>query len=196
MNCAELETLICDYVDGTLEPGQQAEVERHLGQCAACAEIARDSAAVVALAGRAAEVEPPPELVNRILFELVGSREKALGRRRGPLAALGHLLGPVLQPRFAMGMAMTILSFSMLARLAGINVRQLTLSDLDPVRVWQTADNRVNRALSRAIKFYEDLRIVYDIRSRLGELTAPENQDVEGAPAPGTPAGQSKQPAK
>jgi hypothetical protein len=32
-----------------------------------------------------------------------------------------------------MGMAMTVLSLSMLARFAGINVRQLSVADLDPV---------------------------------------------------------------
>ena len=30
MNCAELELLICDYVDGTLTAAGKAEVERHL----------------------------------------------------------------------------------------------------------------------------------------------------------------------
>ena len=32
MNCAELEILICDYVDGTLDAGRKAEVERHLAR--------------------------------------------------------------------------------------------------------------------------------------------------------------------
>jgi anti-sigma factor RsiW len=183
MNCSELEALLCDHLDGTLPPGQEAEVKGHLAQCPSCAEMARDCAAVVALAGRAAEVEPPPELVTRILFDLAANREKSLERQRGPWALLGHLLGPVLQPRFAMGMAMTILSFSMLARFAGINVRQLSLSDLDPVKVWQTADNRVHRTWTRAVQFYESLRFVYDIRSRLGELTAEDNAGgAEGAP--------------
>jgi anti-sigma factor RsiW len=33
MNCAELEQLICDYVDGTLTADRKAEVERHLETC-------------------------------------------------------------------------------------------------------------------------------------------------------------------
>ena len=69
MNCAELEILICDYVDGTLAGGQKAEVESHLEACPACAELARDSAAAVAFMERAADVEPPPELITRILFD-------------------------------------------------------------------------------------------------------------------------------
>jgi anti-sigma factor RsiW len=176
MNCSDLETLLCDYVDGTLEPGRKAAVERHLAQCPACAEMAGDSAAAVAFMERAAEVEPPPELVNRILFDLADKRERTPERRRGVLAALKHLLGPVLQPRFAMGMAMTILSFSMLARFAGINVRQLSVADLDPVKVWQAVDERVYRGYKRVAKFYEGLRFVYEIRSRLAELAVEEDE--------------------
>jgi len=175
MNCYELETSLCDYVDGTLSAARKAEVEAHLAQCPGCAEMARDVSAVVALANRAAEVEPPPELVTRILYDLAGHREKAFEKRRGPLAMLGNLLGPVLQPRFAMGMAMTVLSLAMLARAARIDVRQLTLADLDPARVWQSADDRAHRAWTRAVKFYESLRFVYEIRSRLTELTAQDD---------------------
>ena len=174
MNCYELETLLCDYVDGTLRPAQKAEVEGHLAQCPGCAEMARDAAAVAALASRAAGVEPPPELVTRILYDFAAHREKALEKRRGPLAVLGQWLGPVLQPRFAMGMAMTVLSLAMLARAAHIDVRQLSLSDLDPVKVWQSVDDRTHRGWTRAVKFYESLRFVYEIRSRLTELTAQE----------------------
>ncbi len=188
MNCYELEAVLCDYVDGTLPPAQQTEVEGHLAQCPGCAEMARDAVAVAALAHRADEVEPPPELVTRILYDLAANREKAQEKRRGHLAVLGQWLGPVLQPRFAMGMAMTVLSLAMLARAAHIDVRQLNLSDLDPVRVWQGVDDRVHRSWTRAVKFYESLRFVYEIRSRLADLTAQEGaaSDSGGAAAGST----------
>ena len=194
MNCSDLETLLCDYVDGTLGPDRKAAVERHLAQCPACAEMARDSAAAVAFMERAAEVEPPPELVTRVLFNLTDSREKTAERRRGVWAMLGQWLGPVLQPRFAMGMAMTILSISMLARFAGINVRQLTLADLDPVKVWQSVDVRVYRGWKRAAKFYEGLRFVYEIRSRLGELRAEADETSGQTTPPRAPNGGKQAP--
>ena len=99
-------------------------MERHLAGCAACAELARDSAAAVAFMERAAEVEPPPELVTRILFD----PPWATARPRpgaGLLEPAAEPAGsPILQPRFAMGMAMTILSFAMLAKFVR-PVRQL-----------------------------------------------------------------------
>jgi anti-sigma factor RsiW len=181
MNCHELETLLCDYVDGTLPPERKAAVERHLAECPSCTEMAADSAAAVAFIESAAPVEPPPELITKILYDLDAAREKALPSKRSLLTLLGHWMGPVLQPRFVMGMAMTILSFSMLARFAGINVRQLSLSDLDPVRVWRSVDDRVQRGWTRGVKFYESMRLVYEIRSRLGELTAQQEQDAGAA---------------
>ncbi len=51
-------------------------MERHLAECPACAELARDSAAAVAFMERAAEVEPPPELMTRILFDAPWRKEK------------------------------------------------------------------------------------------------------------------------
>ncbi len=193
MKCAEMEALLCDYLDGTLAAAQAAEAERHLAECPVCAGMARDAAEVVALAGRAGKVEPPAQLVTRILFDLAAQREKAQRKREGLWSALRHLFGPVLQPRFAMGMAMTVLSLAMLARAAGVDVRQLSLSDLDPVRIWRSVDDRAHRGWTRAVKFYESLRFVYEIRSRLAELTAQE----EGSAAPDAgPPGETRREAQ
>src|ERR1035441_9792152 len=108
MNCADVEILICDYLDGTLTAERKSAVERHLVQCPACAELARDSAAAVAFMGRAADVEPPPELITRILFDAPWSRGSA--KPKGVRSWMAGILSPLLQPRFAMGMAMTVLS--------------------------------------------------------------------------------------
>jgi len=174
MNCAELEALLCEYVDGTLGAAARAEVERHLAACAVCAETARDAAAAVAFIERVTPVEPPPHLITRVLFELNSLRGAPLQRRAGVTAALRRWFHPVLQPRFAMGMAMTILSFSMLGRFAGISVRQLKPSDLDPVKVWEEVDNRIHRAWVQAVKLYDSLRVVYEVRSRLREIAEEE----------------------
>ena len=36
MNCERFETMIDDYVDGTLAADENEEAQRHLGECAAC----------------------------------------------------------------------------------------------------------------------------------------------------------------
>ncbi len=161
MNCAELEQLICDYVDGTLTAAQKAEVERHLETCPPCAELARDSAAAVAFMERAADVEAPPELITRILFDAPWTKkEPAKG-----LGWLRKLLAPIVQPRFAMGMAMTILSFSILSKF--VPMQQLKAADLRPSEVWASLDDRAHRAWARSVKYYENLKVVYQIQTLL-----------------------------
>ncbi len=216
MNCADLELLICDYVDGTLPPASRRLVENHLEGCPACAALARDALAGLAFARQADLPEPPPELLTRILFE-IPTRLEHPRPSRGLSRWLAAHLHPLLQPRFAMGMAMTILSFSILARFAGIAPRQLTPSDLHPARVWQSLEDRAHRTWERARKFYQSLRVVYELQTQLrewselrqeeearrtqtrsagppeaGESQPPESESVPARPGPaqpGQPAG-------
>jgi hypothetical protein len=181
MNCADYESTICDYVDGTLAPDQKAELERHLAECPACAEVARDSAAAVAFIGRAAAVEPPPELITRILFEgpwNAGKAKPAAWRKW-----VAGALSPILQPRFAMGMAMTILSLAMLWRAVG--PAPLRARDLKPARIWATLEDRGAYAWGRTVKFYENLKFVYQIQSTLRQWQQQEQRDEEQRPAAG-----------
>lgn len=183
MKCADLEALLCDYVDGTLGPAERALVEAHVQACAACAALLKDAASAVAFMAQAAPVEPPPELVTRILFQLSSREQSAAERRTG--AGLARWFRLVLQPRFAMGMAMTILSFSMLGRFAGISPRQLTSADLHPVKLWQALDDRAHRAWERARKFYLSLRVVYEIQTQLREWTEQLQEEEARMATPG-----------
>jgi anti-sigma factor RsiW len=176
MNCAEIEVLICDYVDGTLAAAQKAQVERHLAVCPACAALARDSAAAVAFMQSAADVEPPPELITKILFDAPWGKEKQKSKSREWFRAL---LSPILHPKFAMGMAMTILSLSMLARFVA-PARQLRPADLRPSEVWAGLEGRAVRTWARTMKFYENLNIVYQIQTTLKEW---QQQTEEQKPA-------------
>ena len=172
MNCAELETLICDYLDGTLAAPASAEVERHLSACPACAEQVRDARAAVAFMERAAEVEPPPELVTRILFE--SPRNK--GRSSGVRSWFAGRLHVILQPKFAMGMAMTILSFSMLSRFV-TPMRPLRAADLNPVQVLASLEDRGYRVWARSVKFYENLKFVYQIQTQVREWQQQQEEE-------------------
>ncbi len=181
MNCAELEELICDYVDGTLTAASKAEVERHLETCPPCAEMAQDSAAAVAFMERAADVEPPPELITRILFDAPWA-QKAPAKGRGWWS---KLIAPVIQPRFAMGMAMTILSFSILSRF--VPMQQLRAADLRPSEVWASLDDRAHRAYARSVKYYENLKVVYQIQTLLRDWQQQaEDQKVAESSEPKT----------
>jgi hypothetical protein len=175
MTCAELEILLADYVDGTLRSEEKSAVVSHLAGCAGCADLARDAAGAVAFMERVSRVEAPPELVTRILFEITSGPSRAVVKPSLFRRMFGKWLQPVLQPRFAMGMAMTVLSLAMLGRFSGIQVRQLRPSDLDPVKVWMAAEDRVHRTWERGVKYYESLRLVFEIQTRLSEWSEEES---------------------
>jgi hypothetical protein len=175
MNCADAELLICDYA--TLRSNERFELERHLEVCPACAELARDSAAALAFLEIAADVEPPPELITRILYDAPWSKGKQQAKSKVAEWARS-LLGPILHPKFAMGMAMTILSLSMLARF--VPVRQLRPADLKPSEVWNGIATRAEYTWGRTVKFYENLKVVYQIQTTLKEW---QQQTDEQPPA-------------
>jgi hypothetical protein len=181
MNCADFEVLFCDYLDGTLDAAQRQAIEEHRSGCAACSDLAADVAGALAFIEKAEPVEPPPELLTRITFQIpAGGEQPKKGWRSLFSGWLHPVLRPVLQPRFAMGMAMTILSFSMLGRLAGVEVRQLKTSDLQPAKVWAAVDDKAHRAWARAVKYYENLRLVYEVQTRLQEWTVQEQEESRG----------------
>ena len=191
MNCAELEILLCDYVDGTLHGEQKLAVTEHLAGCAGCAALVQDANEALALIGRSALVEAPPELMTRIGFNLAAERKKT--RLMAPSAVRrwwARLVEPVLQPRPVMGLAMTVLSFAMLWRFAGIEQRPLRPSDLDPAKVWTALEDRTMRTWERGVKYYENLRLVYEIQTQLKEWS--DQADAEVTPAPARAQGTSR----
>lgn len=189
MNCADFEILLCDYLDGALPERRRGEFEQHMAECAACGEMARDVKASLAFMEKAALAEPPAELLTRILHDIPGVAARA--RKPWYTRIFGRWAGGLLQPRYVMGMAMTVLSFSMIAKFAGIEPRQLRPSDLDPVKIWAATDDRVHRVWDRGVKYYENLKVVIEIQSRLREWTdqdqsqtpATANEQKKGAPA-------------
>ena len=183
MTCAELEILLCDYVDGTLRAEEKTALESHLTGCAACKQLTEDVMGVTAFFERVPQAEPPAELLTRILHHAPmgpGAVAERLPSDPSPSWAkrmFGGLFQSWLQPRYVMGMAMTILSFSMLARFAHIEPRQLRPSDLDPVKVWQGIDDHSHRVYDRAMKYYDNLKLVIEIQSRLKEWTDDPSQN-------------------
>ncbi len=185
MTCSDLEILLAEYIDGTLSHDAKSAVESHLATCVECRELAQDASSAVAFLERTAAVDAPPELVTRILFEV--SNGPSHSAVKPPLAhrlfgkMFGGWLEPVLQPRFAMGMAMTVLFLGMMVR-----ARQLTPADLDPVKVWRAAEDRVSLTWERGVKYYQNMRLVFEIQSRLKEWS--DEAPDAGKSAPPSPS--------
>lgn len=175
MTCAEFEVTFCDYLDGLLRDPEKSALEEHLRACTACAELAADIRASVEFMERVEPVTPPAELLTRILHDIPSAKQKP-ERRSWYRRLLGGPLETILQPRFAMGMAMTMLSFSMLVKFTGISPRQLTPADLNPVRIWAGLDDQAHRVWDRAMKYYDNMRLVIEVQSRLKEWSEQEQE--------------------
>ncbi len=186
MKCADLEDLICEYVDGALAAADRAEIERHLAGCESCAAMARDAADAVEFIHRADAVEPPQELISQILFDTPWHKQ-----RTGWWAKLAH---PLLQPRFAMSMALTVLTIGMIMP----KMRQFQPADLSPIAVWTGMEGHVERIWERTEKLYDNLKFVYQIRATLrewqqesavGSRTEKSPTEQGRVPGPDAPAG-------
>lgn len=173
MTCTRFEALLADYLDRTLPAAEHSAIDEHAAACPACRELMRDASAGARLLATAPQIAVPPDLVTRIAYQAPN------GRLRHPLDTPGLLsrmaarwLQPLLQPKLAMGMAMTVLSFAMLQRCTGIQVQHIQAADLSPVRIWDSVEDRVIRTRDRAVKYYENIRLVYEIESRLRDMEA------------------------
>jgi len=61
--------------------------------------------------------------------------------------------------RIAMGIALTILSCTMLRE-----------ANFNPMKIWGGAENRVFRMTDRAVKYYENIRLVYQLERELKDM--------------------------
>lgn len=184
MTHLELENLASEYLEGQLEAARRVELEAHLKGCGPCRELVADLRGVMELCRSAEDLEPAPWLVAKILRATAGERKPTW---REQVAAFFR---PSPQPRVAYAVAMAIFSFSIIVNAAGLNLRKLTLADLNP-RTWFNQANRTGHLMyARAEKFYYDLRVVYEIESRFRQLRSQPSEKQE-TPKPETPPGGS-----
>ena len=177
IDCAQFEVLLAEYLDGTLPESERTEVERHAADCAHCRELLADVQGAVQFLKASDEVAPPQELITRIAYHAPTGKIRRPFERQGFLSRISsQWLQPILQPRLVMGMAMTILSIAMLERCTGVRMQHVQPEDLNPVRIWGGIEDKTVRLKDRAVKYYENLRWVYEIEVRLRELR--EQQDA------------------
>ncbi len=182
LSCAEFEMLLADWIDETLAvPARETEraaFVRHLESCAACASLLEDASSAVAFMGRAADVEIPPALVSKILQATNSGWEFKL-RGRGVSGWINRTFAPVLRPRVVMGAVLTLVSMTMLTRCAPNHT--LTAADLDPVRLVTSLDDRTHRIWDRAVKSYESMRLVYEVKNQINDWTERQRAEDEAA---------------
>ncbi|HEU5453912.1 MAG TPA: zf-HC2 domain-containing protein [Terriglobales bacterium] len=180
MLCPDFESRLSEALDNTLSIADRVRFDAHRAECPNCALMFAEAAAGMRWLDALQEVELPANFVHNVLAATSGHAPAAAAaapragwweRLRG---AVPRATALVVQPRFAMSCAMAFFSVTMLLNIAGLKLTDLRHVDLRPsalVRGYYETTGRL-------VKYYENIRFVYEIESRVQELkraTTPES---------------------
>ncbi len=180
--CDLVEARLSDYLDGLLHGPERAAFEAHVDSCAGCAPLLASVRGLVGEMHAMEAIEAPPRLVYSILDKTLGPRETVTGWQ-GFLNAIKGLA----TPKFAYGMASVMATLIVLLSASGFSLRKPKLADLRPATIYHNADRQAHLVLARSVKYVSDLRVVYEIQSRLRQdennfQTSPEQLLPKSAP--------------
>lgn len=190
--CEQIEGKLSEYVDRSLDGEARAAFEGHVNGCERCAPlVARISEMVAQLHGLEMIAEPPG-LAEQILV-------RTLGRRASKTKQGGILdwLQSIVHPRFAYGAVSVLVTFGVIIPGLSIDWRKPKLADLLPTNIYRTVDREAHLVYARGAKFVSDLRVVYEIQSRLRPENEPQSEPAnESQPANPRPSGTTNGPQK
>ena len=194
-HCMACEAMLADAVDETLGAVDKTWFDQHIQSCVVCSErfanAQRGSAWLEML--KTTRPEPGMDLMARILAE---TSEKApiaayvpapitlpapnlyLSGNLVPFPRMVQPKAPwrtLLEPRLAMTAAMAFFSVALTLNLSGIRLNGLHASDLNPANLERSYD----AAHNRAVQYYDSLRVVHVMESRLEDIKE-ANQDRGG----------------
>jgi hypothetical protein len=219
--CGQWETLLADALDGLLKPEDEAIFTAHMAICPACTALFEE-----ARRGRewltflSPEPEVPAGLLERILAQTGPGQAAGYGLVTGgdvtpmiPGNSTGRkgsaqwipawqrpgFVGNVrrfAEPRLLMTAAMAFFSIAMTLNLTGVRLSGLRLSDLRPSAIRSFMERRLTMASTPIIRYYDHLRLVYEVQTRMRELrrtTQGEGEENQQKPPQETAPGESKQ---
>lgn len=187
MQCSEFDALLADALDGTLRGAALEAFNGHRSQCAVCGPVFAEAEAGIRWLRQLQDVDPPRNLVHNILAATIGveaihpapARQNWLERLR---AWKPNLIAPLLQPRFAMSFGMAFFSITLLLNVVGIKLSDVRRLDLRPSAMVRG----YHETTGKLVKYYENLRFVYELESRVQQLKR------AATPAAETPPSQEK----
>ena len=168
--CEQTEARLSDYLDGILENGERSAFNQHVNTCERCAPLVAAVAHTLGGLYALEQVEPPPQLETAILTATLGARSR--------WDVLGWLRS-LQSPRFIYSAVSVAATIVVLLSATGFNWRKPKLADLAPATMYRNANSQLHLAYARSTKFVSDLRVVYEIQSRINE-TEPNPAAREG----------------
>jgi hypothetical protein len=200
--CGQWETQLADALDGLLKAEDEAKFTAHMAACPACAALYQE-----ARKGRewleflSPEPEVPAGLLERILAKTGPGQATDSAMLPLPAGAgtIPVFVPPVwqqpgfmarvrsaMQPRLLMTAAMAFFSIALTLNITGVRVSDvhvtaLRLSDLRPRAIRAYMERQLNMASVPIVRYYDHLRFVYEVESRVRELRGDDTQGEGGA---------------
>ena len=182
MECTEFETLLSEVMDGDgqLSPARKESFEAHRRVCAVCGPLFAEVQAGREWLRALDEVTPPVHMVHNILVATSGVESKrylavGAGGRTVPLgermrewwdSTFTPVFAFVRQPRFMMSFGMIFFMGSLGLSVAGVKPADVSKVDLRPTAI----RHAYNDAQIKVVKYYDNIRFVYEIESKVREL--------------------------
>ena len=180
--CGLWETLLADALDGLLRPEDEVTFSSHMAVCPACTALFEE-----ARQGRewleflSPEPEVPEGLLDKILAQTGPGHSSeyklATAGNVVPMAIPAWqrpgLMGRIrrfAEPRLLMTAAMAFFSIALTLNMTGVKLTDIKLSDLRPTAVRSFMERRLMMASTPIIRYYDHLRLVYEVESRMKEL--------------------------
>jgi anti-sigma factor RsiW len=151
-NCTLTEERLSDVLDRTLSPRESATFLAHAGQCKRCARLAAQVGGIVSELRQLPWLDEPPFLSSKIL-----ARTREIPR---------FAWSPAMwQTRFVMGIVTVAATFLIIFHAVGVGTPEKFR--FSPASLYRDANRRIHLTYARGVRFVNDLRVVYEIESRL-----------------------------
>jgi Putative zinc-finger len=185
-NCTLSEERLSDYIDGLLSQDEAAALAAHAAGCAHCAPLMANVRGLVSQMHELELLPEPPQLARKILDATLGPRTERTSWKRW------FTWVPVLwQPRFALGALTVAASLAIVLHSTGLTLAKIRKADLNPANLLRSTNRQAHLVYARGVKYVNDLRVVYEIQSRL----QPEPEPTTAPPASPTPAPETAPPS-
>jgi len=212
MLCEEWEALLVDALDGKLAGSEAAAFEAHRESCLACAQLLEEAKRGTEwLHFLETEPEVPADLVGRILAQTSGATDLRPVPASGFIApatpdgmvvavpvGTGWVAGwlprverHAVQSRWMMTAAMAFFSIAFTLNLTGVKLSSFRLADLRPTTLAGSLTRQFYAADKGVMRYYDNLRFVYELESRVREL----KRDAEPIASPSSASPETNSPA-
>ncbi len=196
LRCEEWEAQLADALDGALTDEDRASFELHTMECSTCALMLGEAEKGQQwLQFLHPEPQIPAGLLQKILTQTTGAALPALAANANvtvmPLpSATGkpewkHFAGMrrFVEPRMMMTAAMAFFSIALTLNMAGVRFTSFKAQDLRPSVLRSNLQRQFYTAKAPVVRYYENLRVVYEVESRMRELRRTSESEEIKAPA-------------